>query len=754
MTRIQHRRGTAAEWTAENPVLAEGEPGYESDTGRAKIGNGEDQWDDLYYTDAAHRPVGIVADGTTNVSTAFGALLNSLPAGSVLQLGEGDYYIPTLRRLVYDNTLTIVGVPAKTRLLGNGMASTDYVADQMIIPQPGAGIEFRDVIFEDVGVVLGIYNFGEAGAIVFDNCTFTNCGGVVADSYNKPKSVADGDAGKTQCFTHFRFSHNTVTGCNIGVYLKISGGWKSVHVHDNYFDDVGRAAVWVGFDYAPAYTGAITPETGQHNQSAVTIHDNVIKNVRATTYTENSTNPGANGVLVMGQAATIHDNYIENCNATVWDDSEGIYTKARWVNIHHNVLVNAGGSEASIKTKGDYSHVLTTLDASMNGVNIATATSITLASTQGVLNPILKTETTYYAFVATSAGPYQLVGYTGITGNTLTGCTTTGTGTMSTGGAVRLEVSLSAAYGNVSNPSRIDNNMVVYTLADKARVAISSQVPGMHITNNFIDGATGAAVQLPYGSTCEGNIINNHHGAYCIGVFGSHCTVRNNRIWNMDGSYPNPSSIQGVWVSNGAIVTYMDNIVIDGNHFINELDNAGVRTAASAKYRCIQISSDDNAYIGKVRITNNVARNINIWIHLTSSTTTYAHDVADIDNTIVNDEGSAWTEDASTRALAYSYRGLPAAGSVSPTRTIVNVTGTTTLGSTGDYIVLIGASGAPTLPTAVNNKSLYRIKNIDTSNHNIATTSSQTVEGLSSPYILLPNGSIDVVSDGSNWRII
>ena len=46
---VQKRRGTAAEWASSNPVLAEGEDGYETDTGRTKIGNGEDQWGDLEY---------------------------------------------------------------------------------------------------------------------------------------------------------------------------------------------------------------------------------------------------------------------------------------------------------------------------------------------------------------------------------------------------------------------------------------------------------------------------------------------------------------------------------------------------------------------------------------------------------------------------------------------------------------------------------------------------------------------------------
>lgn len=46
---IQHRRGTAAEWTAANPVLAAGELGLELDTGRFKFGNGSTTWTGLAY---------------------------------------------------------------------------------------------------------------------------------------------------------------------------------------------------------------------------------------------------------------------------------------------------------------------------------------------------------------------------------------------------------------------------------------------------------------------------------------------------------------------------------------------------------------------------------------------------------------------------------------------------------------------------------------------------------------------------------
>ena len=49
-TRIQLRRDTAANWTSNNPVLADGEPGYEKDTGFFKYGNGVDDWNTLPYS--------------------------------------------------------------------------------------------------------------------------------------------------------------------------------------------------------------------------------------------------------------------------------------------------------------------------------------------------------------------------------------------------------------------------------------------------------------------------------------------------------------------------------------------------------------------------------------------------------------------------------------------------------------------------------------------------------------------------------
>lgn len=58
---IQYRRGTASEWSTANPTLALGEPGYETDTFRFKVGNGSTEWNSLGYSS------GIQGEGYSDV---------------------------------------------------------------------------------------------------------------------------------------------------------------------------------------------------------------------------------------------------------------------------------------------------------------------------------------------------------------------------------------------------------------------------------------------------------------------------------------------------------------------------------------------------------------------------------------------------------------------------------------------------------------------------------------------------------------
>ena len=68
---LKLRRDTAANWTSTNPTLAQGEPGYETDTGKLKIGNGSTAWNSLAYQAAANIVDGTIVNDDINASAAI-----------------------------------------------------------------------------------------------------------------------------------------------------------------------------------------------------------------------------------------------------------------------------------------------------------------------------------------------------------------------------------------------------------------------------------------------------------------------------------------------------------------------------------------------------------------------------------------------------------------------------------------------------------------------------------------------------------
>ena len=70
VTQIQVRRGTAAQWTSANPTLAAGEWGYETDTGKVKIGDGTTAWNSEPYIGAGDVTLTGTQTLTNNTLTA------------------------------------------------------------------------------------------------------------------------------------------------------------------------------------------------------------------------------------------------------------------------------------------------------------------------------------------------------------------------------------------------------------------------------------------------------------------------------------------------------------------------------------------------------------------------------------------------------------------------------------------------------------------------------------------------------------
>jgi hypothetical protein len=90
-TRMQQRRGTAAQWTAANPVLAAGEIGFETDTNKFKIGDGVNAWNTLvHYASAAD--LAALVDGAP-------ALLNTLNELAA-SIGDDPAFLTTMNGLL------------------------------------------------------------------------------------------------------------------------------------------------------------------------------------------------------------------------------------------------------------------------------------------------------------------------------------------------------------------------------------------------------------------------------------------------------------------------------------------------------------------------------------------------------------------------------------------------------------------------------------------------------------------------------
>lgn len=77
-SRIQQKQDTAANWKSNNPVLLSGEFGYETDTGKVKIGNGSSHWNDIDYVGKDELPT----DPTFNSLVVGGGDSSASASGS------------------------------------------------------------------------------------------------------------------------------------------------------------------------------------------------------------------------------------------------------------------------------------------------------------------------------------------------------------------------------------------------------------------------------------------------------------------------------------------------------------------------------------------------------------------------------------------------------------------------------------------------------------------------------------------------
>ena len=178
-TRMQQRRGTAAQWTSANPILNAGEMGWESDTNKFKIGDGTNHWANIDYfidSNSTSNPAfgsSIVFEGTT--ANEFETTLQitdptedrtiTFPnATGTVVLADGSGNITVSGDLTVSGTTTTINsttINATTGIVFEGTTANDYETTISVVdPTADRQIEFPNVS----GTVVTTGNLSATGA--------------------------------------------------------------------------------------------------------------------------------------------------------------------------------------------------------------------------------------------------------------------------------------------------------------------------------------------------------------------------------------------------------------------------------------------------------------------------------------------------------------------------------------------------------------------------------------------------------------
>jgi hypothetical protein len=186
-TRMQQRKGTAAQWISTNggdgPVLNPGEIGFESDTNKFKIGDGVNHWVDLTYfvdADTAIAAVSNLVDGAPDLLNT----LNELAAA----IGDDPAFFTTVATNLSNHQANTVGVHG---IADTAALATKNYADSAVGTHASDTTSIHGI---DDTSALATKTYAD-GAVSTHNLETTNVHGIVDTNELATKSYADSAVG-------------------------------------------------------------------------------------------------------------------------------------------------------------------------------------------------------------------------------------------------------------------------------------------------------------------------------------------------------------------------------------------------------------------------------------------------------------------------------------------------------------------------------------------------------------------------------
>lgn len=166
---IQFKRATSTRWTFENPILKAGEPGYETDTGKEKRGDGVTRWAVLAYVTGSGGGTTTIIGGPSTFSTLTDAADALLPVINQPLATALAARVPLTRQI---NGVSLTADISLTKS-NVGLTNVDNTADvnKPVSSIQGAAIQAAQAAAVAQAVAQIGSNSGSGGTTVFTGLT-------------------------------------------------------------------------------------------------------------------------------------------------------------------------------------------------------------------------------------------------------------------------------------------------------------------------------------------------------------------------------------------------------------------------------------------------------------------------------------------------------------------------------------------------------------------------------------------------------